>query len=327
MAQDLAFSPDPSQHNFTSSEYVGDDRVQPYDSTQDAQQWYDDNVNEDVQVKAERLNRLRLQLERAAAREGTSTGAILERLEEYAPARAVWTEYFDEENTPFFVNEATGETRWQLPRPEELGLELALDALLCDDPKQKEEKLAELAKKKAIDDESSLMTGEDYSLEDQETPEERELREARELEERIAWEESERLRIEQERIDDEHFRRGQAEAKQASVSLLARNFYFGIKDEACTKRVQDWLTEKRDAHEAQQREMYRTIKAELKVCPPPKPINEFAEALAAAARADEGEEGANKAVDAFEPVWKSTSESCSTPSSRRDHGDNVASMA
>ena len=55
------------------------------------------------------------------------------------PARAVWTEYFDEENTPFYVNEATGETRWQLPRPEELGLELALDALLCDDPKQKEE--------------------------------------------------------------------------------------------------------------------------------------------------------------------------------------------
>ena len=35
------------------------------------------------------------------------------------------------------------------------------------------------------------------------------------------------------------------------------------------------------------------------VCPPPKPINEFAEALAAAARADESE-GANKAVDAFE---------------------------
>ena len=136
MAQDLAFSPDPSQHNFTSSEYVGDDRVQPYDSTQDAQQWYDDNVDEDVQAKAERLNRLRLQLERAAAREGTSTGAILERLEEYAPARAVWTEYFDEENNPFYVNEATGETRWQLPRPEELGLELALDALLCDDPKR-----------------------------------------------------------------------------------------------------------------------------------------------------------------------------------------------
>ena len=271
MAQDMAFSPDPSQHNFTSSEYVADgavaddDRVQQYDSTQDAQQWYDSQVNEDAQQKAERLNRLRLQLERAAAREGTSTGAILERLEEYAPARAVWTEYFDEENTPFYVNEATGETRWQLPRPEELGLELALDALLCDDPKLKEEKLAELAKKKAIDDESSLMTGEDYSLEPEETEEERIAREARELEERIAWEESERLRIEQERIDDEHFRRGQAEAKQASVSLLARNFYFSIKDEACTKRVQDWLTEKRDAHEAQQREMYRTIKAELKV--------------------------------------------------------------
>ena len=83
MAQDLAFSPDPSQHNFTSSEYVADDadgQVQPYDSTQDAQQWYDDNVNEDAHQKAERLNRLRLQLERAAAREGTSTGAILERL-------------------------------------------------------------------------------------------------------------------------------------------------------------------------------------------------------------------------------------------------------
>ena len=95
----------------------------------------------------------------------------------------------------------------------------------------KEEKLAELAKKKAIDDESSLMTGEDYSLEPEETEEERVAREARELEERLAWEESERLRIEQERIDDEHFRRGQAEAKQASVSLLARNFYFSIKDE------------------------------------------------------------------------------------------------
>ena len=137
MAQDMAFSPDPSQHNFTSSEYVADDagQVAEYDSTQDAQQWYDSQVNEDAQQKAERLNRLRLQLERAAAREGTSTGAILERLEEYAPVRAVWTEYFDEENTPFFVNEATGETRWQLPRPEELGLELALDALLCDDPK------------------------------------------------------------------------------------------------------------------------------------------------------------------------------------------------
>ena len=135
MAQDMAYSPDPSQHNYTSSEYQGDQQVQEYDSTQDAQQWYDDNVNEDAQQKAERLNRLRLQLERAAAREGTSTGAILERLEEYAPARAVWAEYFDEENTPFYVNEATGETRWQLPRPEELGLELALDALLCDDPK------------------------------------------------------------------------------------------------------------------------------------------------------------------------------------------------
>ena len=80
------------------------------------------------------------------------------------------------------------------------------------------------------------MTGEDYSLEPEETEEERIAREARELEERLAWEESERLRIEQERIDDEHFRRGQAEAKQASVSLLARNFYFSIKDEACTKR-------------------------------------------------------------------------------------------
>ena len=133
---DQAASPDPSQHNYTSSEYQGDQQVQEYDSTQDAQQWYDSQVNEDAQQKAERLNRLRLQLERAAAREGTSTGAILERLEEYAPARAVWTEYFDEENTPFFVNEATGETRWQLPRPEELGLELALDALLCDDPKR-----------------------------------------------------------------------------------------------------------------------------------------------------------------------------------------------
>ena len=55
------------------------------------------------------------------------------------------------------------------------------------------------------------------------------------MQERIEWEESERLRIEQERIDDEHFRRGQAEAKQASVSLLARNFYFSIKDEDCTK--------------------------------------------------------------------------------------------
>ena len=43
------------------------------------------------------------------------------------------------------------------------------------------------------------------------------------------------------------------------------------------------------------------------VCPAPKPINEFAEALAAAARADEGEEGANKAVDACEPAWKATS--------------------
>ena len=132
---DQAASPDPSQHNYTSSEYQGDQQVQEYDSTQDAQQWYDSQVNEDAHQKAERLNRLRLQLERAAAREGTSTGAILERLEEYAPARAVWTEYFDEENTPFYVNEATGETRWQLPRPEELGLELALDALLCDDPK------------------------------------------------------------------------------------------------------------------------------------------------------------------------------------------------
>ena len=135
MAQDLAFSPDPSQHNFTSSEYVadgagdGDGQVQPYDSTQDAQQWYDDNVNEDAHQKAERLNRLRLQLERAAAREGTSTGAILERLEEYAPARAVWTEYLTK-RTPFYVNEATGETRWQLPRPEGPGLELALDETL-----------------------------------------------------------------------------------------------------------------------------------------------------------------------------------------------------
>ena len=43
------------------------------------------------------------------------------------------------------------------------------------------------------------------------------------------------------------------------------------------------------------------------VCPAPKPINEFAEALAAAARADAGEEGANKAVDTFEPAWKATS--------------------
>ena len=130
MAQDLAFSPDPSQHNFTSSEYVADgaDAGRPgpeYDSTQDAQQWYDDNVNEDAHQKAERLNRLRLQLERAAAREGTSTGSDSGETRGVCPARAVWTEYFDEENTPFYVNEATGETRWQLPRPEELGLELS----------------------------------------------------------------------------------------------------------------------------------------------------------------------------------------------------------
>ena len=74
----MAYSPDPSQHNYTSSEYQGDQQVQEYDSTQDAQRWYDDNVNEDAQQKAERLNRLRLQLERAAAREGTSTGNILD---------------------------------------------------------------------------------------------------------------------------------------------------------------------------------------------------------------------------------------------------------
>ena len=44
MAQDLAFSPDPSQHNFTSSEYVadGEGQVAEYDSTQDAQKWYDE---------------------------------------------------------------------------------------------------------------------------------------------------------------------------------------------------------------------------------------------------------------------------------------------
>ena len=68
-------------------------------------------------------------------------------------------------------------------------------------------------------------------------------------------------------------------------------------------------------------EWKRSSRDRAQVCPAPKPINEFAEALAAAARADEGEEGANKAVDACEPVWKAT------PSSRRDHGDNVASMA
>ena len=103
------------------------------------------------------------------------------------------------------------------------------------------------------------MTGEDYSLEPEETEEERIAREARELEERLEWEESERLRIEQERIDDEHFRRGQAEAKQASVSLLARNFYFPSRMKPARSASRTG-SRRSDAHEAQQRRCTALLK-------------------------------------------------------------------
>lgn len=270
MAQEMAFGPDQGsdEEGRNATAYVGDgeaEQVEAYDSTKDGQQWWAEQHEDSAQQHADRLNKLRLQLERCAAREGISTGAIIERLEEAAPLRASWTEFFDEEKVPFYVNEATSETRWQLPRPHELGLELEpyLDALLSDDPKVKDDKLQELARKKSLEEEESVMT--EGSWEEGETEEERLLREALELSEREAWEEKERLRLEQEAIDEEHFRKGEIEARQASVALLARTFYSGVREEVTAERVKNWVLEKRDAHEKQQREMYKTMKAEMKV--------------------------------------------------------------
>ena len=63
---------------------------------------------------------------RQAARAKTTVTQIVEQLHASAPPEAEWIEYFTEGGRPYYYNEASGESRWQCPVPEQMGLELDL---------------------------------------------------------------------------------------------------------------------------------------------------------------------------------------------------------
>ena len=73
---------------------------------------------------------MRLHLERAAARGKTSMQNVVEQLAASAPPQAEWIEYFTEGGRPYYYNETSGESRWQCPVPEQMGLELDLETQL-----------------------------------------------------------------------------------------------------------------------------------------------------------------------------------------------------
>ncbi|KAJ1445362.1 hypothetical protein M885DRAFT_626247 [Pelagophyceae sp. CCMP2097] len=66
---------------------------------------------------------LLIELERAAARAGTSTSVVLEQLALQSTHAAEWVECWDDsEQCYYYYNEGSGESRWELPVPETLGL-------------------------------------------------------------------------------------------------------------------------------------------------------------------------------------------------------------
>lgn len=79
------------------------------------------------------LDELRLAIERAAARARTSTAVVIQQLTASSVPEAEWVEYFTERGNPYYYNEATGESRWDLPVPESLGLTMDLHTSLFDD--------------------------------------------------------------------------------------------------------------------------------------------------------------------------------------------------
>lgn len=76
---------------------------------------------------------LRLAIERAAARARTSTAAVIQQLTASSVPEAKWIEYFTERGNPYYYNDATGESRWELPVPESLGLTLDIYDSLSND--------------------------------------------------------------------------------------------------------------------------------------------------------------------------------------------------
>ena len=92
---------------------------------------------------------------------------------------------------------------------------------------------------------------------------------------------------------------------KAELKVIVRRPIYGASSASTASRLESVAaTASRVARRRRDAVVTRT---RAQVCPAPKPINEFAEALAAP-RADEGEEGANKAVDACEPVRNQTAE-------------------
>ena len=268
----------------------------------------------------EEFAQMKLELERAAARAKTTTQAIVEQLHASAPPEAEWIEYFTEQGRPYYYNEQSGESRWQCPVPEQMGLTMDLAAQLHSGDLLDLELVAagvegSLRRRGRDDDDEESEEGGRVGFAD-EGSFDGSLRSAQSAGSSLkSWTPSMRLTpgllAERERmmegagdmasrtsatrqardqvlIDEaKEAELGLQEAQDARIALIAREFWAGVRDESIKLRINNWIVRRREDHEREMREMHKYQKAEYRMNKGERKVETFATMLAAAAEEDE----------------------------------------
>lgn len=258
---------------------------------------------------SEEFAAMQLELERAAARAKTTVTQIVEQLHASAPPEAEWIEYFTEGGRPYYYNEASGESRWQCPVPEQMGLELDLATQLGGGGGD----LVDL-EALAAGVEGSLRRGRDDDDESEMDDDEgsqasfaRRAATARSVgsvgsygsgvpltpsvlakrDELASHDNETRQAREQILLDEEQEQAlARGEASEARIALTARNFWTSVRDAAIEVRIGNWILERREMHEREMREMHRNMKADYRFNKTERKDETFATMLALAAEED-----------------------------------------
>ena len=264
---------------------------------------------------SEEFAAMQLELERAAARAKTTVTQIVEQLHASAPPEAEWIEYFTEGGRPYYYNEASGESRWQCPVPEQMGLELDLATQLGGGGGD----LVDL-EALAAGVEGSLRRGRDDDDESELDEDEgsqasfaRRAATARSVgsvgsygsgvpltpsvlakRDELATRDNETRQAREQILMDEEQEQAlaQGEASEARIALTARNFWTSVRDAAIEVRIGNWILERREMHEREMREMHRNMKADYRFNKTERKDETFATMLALAAEEDATVDGA-----------------------------------
>ncbi|KAJ8602437.1 hypothetical protein CTAYLR_001255 [Chrysophaeum taylorii] len=203
----------------------------------------DDIVSSSLAVEEE--EDVGLEIERAAARARTSTLVVMEQLAAASVPEAEWVEYFTERGNAYYYNEATGESRWELPTPETLGLRLRLRAELADD--------ANFAIVPVTDDADDALGVEATVDEDAAAAEVEPLRIEEETQQHSSNTHKSRAVVRRESADDAERELAAREGREACVSLTARGFVHQMLEEFVDSHVAKWVLMRREKARETQR--------------------------------------------------------------------------